>query len=195
MVVTSHTQPSLHTSCQDSHRTWWDIYSTSCLTYPTSHCSFMEMSVSPQKESDAHCLGISMGRCWGRMGRSPPVWQLSLPSPFYTPPSPRRGFSNRVKTLSNCLSRSCSLLRVRQKGQRGPERDDEGGRDEGWEGWRKGCQPSWVTLPSEASWPNISGAWQRQMWCGEVAIKEQTHTQLKCHPLELLAQVYQADGK
>lgn len=120
----------------------------------------------------------SIGRCWNRMGRSPLVWQLSSPSPFYSPPSPRRVFSDRVKTLSNCLTRSCSLLRVRQKGQRGPEQDDERGRDEGWEGWRRGCQLSWVTLPSEASWPNITGAWQRQMWWGEVAIKEQIHTQL-----------------
>lgn len=59
------------------------------------------------------------------------MWQLSSPSPFYSPPSPRRVVSDRVKTLSNCLTRSCSLLRVRQKGQRGPERDDERGRDGG----------------------------------------------------------------
>lgn len=120
----------------------------------------------------------SIGRCWNRMGRSPLVWQLSLPSPFCTLPSARRAFSDRVKILSNCLTRSCSLLRVRQKGQRGPLRDDERGRDEGWEGWRRGCQQSWVTLRSEAPWPNITGAWQIQMWWREVAIKEQIHTQL-----------------
>lgn len=127
-----------------------------------------------------------------RMGRSPLVWQLSSPSPFYSPPSPRRVFSDRVKTLSNCLTRSCSLLRVRQKGQRGPERDDERGRDEGWEGWRRGCQLSWVTLPSKASWPNITGAWQRQMWWGEVAIKEQIHTLLTVSSYRIIGTVLSA---
>lgn len=146
---------------------------------PCSSYRFWSSHINNQRarfdweEFDASGLGQHR-KMLDRMGRSPLVWQLSSPSPFYSPPSPRRVFSDRVKTLSNCLTRSCSLLRVRQKGQRGPERDDERGRDEGWEGWRRGCQLSWVTLPSEASWPNITGAWQRQI----VAIKEQIHTQL-----------------
>lgn len=112
------------------------------------------------EKSGAHCLGDwdSVGRCWKRMGRSPLVWQLSSPSPFYSPPSPRRVFSDRVKTLSNCLTRSCSLLRVRQKGQRGPERDDERGRDEGrGRGLEQG-------MPTELSHAAIRGLLTQHHW-------------------------------
>lgn len=77
--------------------------------------------------------------------------------------------SDRVrhrKTPSIRPPRSYSLL--------GPDREDIEGltktmTGEGRVGRVGGrCQLSGVTLSSEASWPNITGAWQRQRWGREV---------------------------
>lgn len=110
------------------------------------------------------------------------MWQLSSPSPFYSPPSPRRVFSDRLKTLSNCLTRSCSLLRVRQKGQRGPERDDERGRDEGRGRGLEQGMPTELSHAAIRGPPDPTSLEQDRDKCGgeEVAIKEQILTQLKC---------------
>lgn len=107
------------------------------------------------------------------------MWQLSSPSPFYSPPSPRRVVS-RVKTLSNCLTRSCSLLRVRQKGQRGPERDDERGRDGGGGGLEQG-------MPTELSHAAIRGLLTHHHWSRTEtnAVERSGHKRSDSHTTEV----------
>lgn len=111
-------------------------------------------------------------------------------------------FSDRPKTLSTWPPRSCSLLRVRQKGQRGSDWDDERGRD--GEGRGVGWWECRRRMPTELSHAAISGLLTQHHWSMTETnvVKRSGHKRTDSHttpvsrgPLELLALFCQPDTK